>query len=147
MVPVTIIFYSYSRIITRLFKPTSANSRNIQNRNRKVSNLVATIVFCYVFLWTPYYICQGIINNPWRAPPYFKITNTFFLASALAYFNSALNPWLFLLTPKSEDQPVLFFGLFNCKFNLCRLSSPSPSSSNDDQTVNDVEAAQLGNGV
>lgn len=89
------IFYY---LVIRKLKTIGPKTKSKEKRrsHRKVTSLVLTIITCYVFFWSPYWIMQIFLIT---TPPEHCKTKVeiliFVLVGCLAYSNSSINPLLY----------------------------------------------------
>jgi allatostatin C receptor len=71
-------------------------SKEKKRSHRKVTNLVLTIITCYIFFWSPYWLTQIFLIS--RPPEHCNTESenlVFILVGCLSYSNSSINPILY----------------------------------------------------
>jgi allatostatin C receptor len=96
-IPLSLIMIFYYLVISKLKTIGPKNkSKEKKRSHRKVTNLVLTIITCYVVFWSPFWAMQiFLITTP---PEHCKSTVElviFVLVGCLAYSNSSINPFIY----------------------------------------------------
>lgn len=96
-IPLSLIMIFYFLVIQKLKTIGPKNkSKEKKRSHRKVTHLVLTIITCYVFFWSPYWVMQiFLISTP---PEHCKSRLeliVFILVGCLAYSNSSINPFIY----------------------------------------------------
>lgn len=89
-----IFYYLVLRKVRTLGPKTKSKEK--RRSHRKVTNLVLTIITCYITFWSPYWVMQiFLISTPTEHCKTKIEIVVFVLVGCLAYSNSSLNPLLY----------------------------------------------------
>lgn len=125
-VPLSLIMIFYYLVIRKL-KTLGLKTKSKEKRHRKVTNLVLTIITCYIVSWSPYWIMQIFLIT---TPPEHCKTKVeiviFVLVGCLAYSNSSVNPVLYAFL--SENFKKSFIKVFSCAASTELNVRPSSNS-------------------
>lgn len=96
-IPLSLIMIFYYLVIRKLKTiGPKTKSKEKKRSHRKVTNLVLTIITCYIFFWSPYWIMQiFLISTPAEHCKTKLEIVVFVLVGCLAYSNSSVNPLLY----------------------------------------------------
>ncbi|XP_039626038.1 C5a anaphylatoxin chemotactic receptor 1-like [Polypterus senegalus] len=80
-----------------IFQRVTQNGRRFSNRSKKTMQVISVVILAFFFCWLPYHIMKFLIAvTPFSSTWHFHLLNINFFAVTLAYFNSCLNPLLYV---------------------------------------------------
>ncbi|XP_028652182.2 C5a anaphylatoxin chemotactic receptor 1-like [Erpetoichthys calabaricus] len=80
-----------------IFRRVSQNGRGFGNRTKKTVRVICAVIVTFFVCWLPYHIMSILIAvTPSNSPWHFHLLHIDLFAVTLAYFNSCLNPLLYV---------------------------------------------------
>lgn len=114
-IPLSLIMIFYYLVLRKL-KTIGPKTKSKEKRrsHRKVTNLVLTIIACYIVFWSPYWILQiFLVYTPADHCKTKLEIVVFILVGCLAYSNSSVNPLLYAFL--SENFKKSFLKACSCR--------------------------------
>lgn len=109
-----VFYYLVIRKLKTLGPKTKSKEK--KRSHRKVTNLVLTIITCYIVFWSPYWILQiFLISTPAEHCKTKLEIVVFVLVGCLAYSNSSINPLLYAFL--SDNFKKSFLKACSCTTN------------------------------
>lgn len=116
-IPLSLITVFYYLVVCKLKTlGPKKKSKEKKRSHRKVTNLVLTIITCYIFFWLPYWVMQiFLITTPAEHCKTKMEIVIFVLVGCLAYSNSSINPLLYAFL--SDNFKKSFLKACSCSAN------------------------------
>lgn len=108
-IPLSLIMIFYYLVLRKL-KTIGPKTKSKEKRrsHRKVTNLVLTIITCYIVFWSPYWILQiFLVYTPADHCKTKLEIVVFILVGCLAYSNSSVNPLLYAFLSENFKKSFL----------------------------------------